>query len=134
MCMHVRVHPLTNVVSASLCISYLPPFFHSPFPPPFSTSQCKRMNSSLLFLLYLIHIRCVAAGVGLREIEAHLDKRSLKVYTTLCLSLYECILSFTLALSSHTQSPLTLSLLSHSYSPLTLILSSNTYTGHQATG
>lgn len=65
-------------------------------------------------LLSHIHVRCVAAGVGLREIEAHLDKRSLKVCTAHCLSLYECILS------SHIHSPLTV--LSHSYSPVTLIL------------
>jgi hypothetical protein len=135
----VRDYPLTNVVFASPCISFLPPTstlppsFHLYFPPS-SCSQCKGMTSSLMLLSHG-HDRCVAAGVGLREIEAHLDKRSLKVYTALCLSLYECILSFTLGLSSPIQtrtplslsSPLTVLLHSHSPLPLMLTLFSNTH-------
>ena len=32
-------------------------------------------------VIYFMMTRCVAAGVGLREIEKHLDRRSLKVYS-----------------------------------------------------
>ena len=31
-------------------------------------------------VMYFLLTRCVAAGVGLREVEAHLDRRSLKVW------------------------------------------------------
>ena len=45
-------------------------------------------------VIYFMMTRCVAAGVGLREIEKHLDRRSLKVYMyiyvcTVCM--YVCI-------------------------------------------
>lgn len=32
-------------------------------------------------VLYFLMTRCVAGGVGLSDIEAHLDKRSFKVLT-----------------------------------------------------
>ena len=52
-----KFHPLSPILLTLL--TFFVHFTYSPF-------------SHLIF-------RCVAAGVGLREIEGHLDKRSLKV-------------------------------------------------------
>ena len=44
-------------------------------------------------VIYFMMTRCVAAGVGLREIEKHLDRRSLKVYIFFAFyfCMFECI-------------------------------------------
>ena len=41
--------------------------------------MCDKVAAEAADVIYFMMTRCVAAGVGLREIEKHLDRRSLKV-------------------------------------------------------
>ena len=50
--------------------------------------MCDKVAAEAADVIYFMMTRCVAAGVGLREIEKHLDRRSLKVQNDVYVCMY----------------------------------------------